>query len=118
MTAFLNSYMGVNRYLRRQTDQDLRSAFIPTIQLVADAVGERAFRPRRALNAAVFDAVMVGLAKRLARAAVVDRAGVVAGYEQLLATQSFIDATEKSTTDAESVKARLNLSTEMFSRVR
>jgi Protein of unknown function DUF262 len=118
MTAFLNSYMGTNRQLRRQAESELRAVFVPTIEVIAETIGGRAFRPRRALNAAVFDAVMVGVAQRLTRASIGERGDIVAGYERLLADEKFVNATEKSTTDAESVKTRLSLSIETFSRVR
>ena len=41
------------------------SIFTKTMDAFADTMGKRAFRPDRALNAAVFDSMSVGLARRI-----------------------------------------------------
>ena len=65
MEGALNHYMGSNRKLQRHAREQLVKAFVPTIRTLNRALGTVAFRPIRAINAAVFDAVMVALANRL-----------------------------------------------------
>ncbi len=65
MEDALNSYMSQNRRLQIQSRETLTNAFVPAIRAVATALGTTAFRPVRAINAAVFDAVMVGLSEAL-----------------------------------------------------
>ncbi len=67
MRAFLNRYMGRNSNLDHQSADEIRGVFAPAIEVAQLAFGTRAFKPQRALNAAVFDSVMVGLARRLSR---------------------------------------------------
>jgi len=69
MVKFLNDYAAkMNRAPREKLDQ-LRQVFENTILLVDEALGNRAFRPVRSLNAAVFDAVMVGISSQLSAGA-------------------------------------------------
>src|SRR5580658_667453 len=65
MVNFLNSYMGKNKDLSDQDAAAMTSSFCGAVDLLLESIGKRAFRPVRALNAAVFDSVMVGTAKRL-----------------------------------------------------
>ena len=65
MKLFLSDFMGRNRYLKLHDRKKLDSAFKPTVELLNQTVGPKAFRPQRALNTAVTDALLVGVAKRL-----------------------------------------------------
>jgi hypothetical protein len=117
LKAFLNAFMGENRYLRRYSAEHITITFGPTADLIDEVIGARAFRPRRTINAAVFDAVMVGLARRLAERPIANRPGVVAAYGALLANEEFVALTESSTTGEESVQRRLALASQYFSDV-
>lgn len=117
MEGALNRYMGSNRNLQRQSGEQLISSFVPTIRMVADALGTTAFRPTRAINAAVFDAVMVGLSRRLADNPPLDAGRFRTLYGQLLENNDFIAAYERSTSDEEQVKTRIRIATENFTRV-
>ncbi len=114
MKEFLNKYMGKNRYLRQQDGPTIRTLFKNTISVVFSALGDRAFKPARAINAAVFDGVMVGIARRLARGPIVDVAELRAAYEALLNNPDFIAVSERATADEESVATRLRLATNAF----
>ncbi len=63
MKGFLNDFMGRNKHLKVISGEVIRSIFTPTIQVIHKSIGRRAFRLARVLNAAVFDAVMVGIAR-------------------------------------------------------
>jgi hypothetical protein len=67
MKDFLNRFMAKNRRLKLHTKDKIETVFKRSIHLVKDCLGKSAFKPKRALNAAVFDAVMVGIARRLER---------------------------------------------------
>jgi hypothetical protein len=117
MEGALNRYMGANRKLQKQSRQQLVNAFVPMIRMIADALGTTAFRPIRAINAAVFDAVMVGLARRIAIGGPLNPERFRATYAQLLEHPDFKSAYERSTSNEEQVKARLTIATEHFARM-
>lgn len=114
MKGFLNKYMGKNRHLLLQSKDELSNVFVTAIEVVYECLGSKAFKPKRAINAAVFDAVMVGIARRLKRGPISDSAAVPALYENLLADKSFAAATETGTADEESVRSRLMLASKAF----
>ena len=66
--------------------------FRKTVDLIYESIGSRAFRPVRALNAAVFDSVMVGAAKRIEKGPVSDVHAFREAYAVLLNNQHFLDA--------------------------
>jgi hypothetical protein len=118
LNTFLNKYMGRNRHLNQQSESAIKAAFNPTIEIATEALGDTAFRPRKALNAAVFDSVMVGLATRLSRGRIKSVDEVRTQYKKLLEKDDFRDATEKSTTDEEAVEKRLNIAMQVFASVK
>ncbi len=118
LRGFLNDYMARNRRLRLQSEEELRRAFLPTINLVWAAVAGEAFRRKRTLNAAVFDAVMVGLARRLEKGGVADVARVASAYRNLVDDEDFVDATETGTNALPSVQVRLDKAVTAFAALR
>lgn len=115
MQEFLNNFMGRNRHLDDSRAEEFRNAFVNTVRTIHGAVGKQAFRPEGALNAALFDAVMVGVARRLAVGPIDDRSGLASGYSELLSDGRFEQAYKRATSDDESVRTRLRLATEAFS---
>lgn len=115
MAKFLNTYASDMNKVSEQDRLARRALFEETIRVVAEAIGPRAFRPSRSLNAAVYDAVMVGLARRLARGAPASLAAVAVAYDTLLADQSFKASWIRATADEESVRSRIDLATAAFS---
>lgn len=114
MKGFLNRYMGRNRRLAVQSRDVLAPAFEGTIEAVLTALGPRAFRPRGPLNVAVYDAVMVGIARRLEKGPISDPPGAKAAYDTLVLTPEFISATETGTSQEDNVRQRLDLATRAF----
>lgn len=114
MKGFLNGYMGKNRHLALQSEEQMRQAFVGTIDVVHESIGSKAFKPKRALNAAVFDAVMVGVARRLSKGPIGNDGKLKEQYNNLMLNDAFITVSEKSTADEENVRARLRLATEAF----
>jgi len=65
MKDLLNRYMATNRRLQKQDETDLRQIVMKTTKTILEGIGNKAFRPERAVNAAVVDSLMVGITKRL-----------------------------------------------------
>ena len=105
MNSFLNSF---SDKMNKATPAELKSlelVFESTIVLVANSI-PRPFRLVRALNAAVFDSVMVGVARRLAASPYPDPARIKTAYNSLLLDPIYKQACERATADEENVKTR------------
>lgn len=114
MKDFLNNYMKENRSLKIQPESQIRLVFEPTIEAVYRSLGNKAFRPKKELVAAIFDAVMVGLAKRLERGKINNLEEIREWYAYLLNDEDFIAAYSTRTSDEGKVRLRLKLSTDAF----
>jgi hypothetical protein len=117
MKGFLNTFMGKNRHLNRITTEQMTSAFNPTIDLIHSSIGDRAFRLARALNAAVFDSVMLGIARRLSTGPITAPSALKERYYALLKNSEFLAVAERATADEESVSKRLRLATSAFADI-
>ena len=114
MVEALNQYMDSNRDMQRQDAPTLQKAFRRTIELIDNSMGVTAFRPVRAINAAVYDAVMVGLAHRLEKEPSPNPKSVRSAYDSLLRAEDFQAAYGKSTSDEEQVKKRIQIAISYF----
>jgi hypothetical protein len=117
MKEFLNRFMARNRDLSKYSGESLGALFNQSISTIYSAVGKRAFRPSRAINIAVFDAVMVGLTRRLNARTPPSIATVKTSYDLLLANQDFLDITQHSTGHPTNVEKRLRIATEAFATI-
>ncbi len=88
------------------------------MNLIAETLGPRAFRPERALNAAVFDAVMVGLTQRLDKGPISKQSQLKATHEALLKNGDFITTTQTGTSDVTNVQKRIELAIEAFATLK
>lgn len=105
MRKFLNDYMSSNRKIDTEKAARLGDIFKQTCTKIVSALGEKPFRPIRALNVAVFDSVMVAVAKGndLPMERLAD------GYRMLLQDNEYLLAVGKSTADEGNVATRLKL---------
>ena len=95
--------------------KDLGRLFRTAVEIINKAKGKLAFRPIRALNAAVFEAVVVGIAERVrADANYPDIGKVAAAYDNLLKNSDFLKASISATATEELVKTRQRLAVEVF----
>jgi Protein of unknown function DUF262 len=118
MRDFLNDFTAESSTLSEHKIDSMKRLFTDTIKVCNEALGKKAFRPSRALNAAVFEAVTVGIAKRiLANNITLNLSAVSAVYERLLENGGFMRACERATADDESVKTRQGLAVEAFQSV-
>ena len=65
MRGFLDDFLESNRSLQIIKRSRLSNEFESTISLARKALSAKAFRTGSSLNAAIFDSVMVGIARRL-----------------------------------------------------
>lgn len=118
MADFLNTWMQTHRNTTTDSLEALRATFDRTIAFAWEAVGQRVFRPETTLNAAVFDAVMVGLARGLSEGpSGPDPAKAAAAYDELLASGAFRASYLRATSDTAAVKDRVRLATEAFAQM-
>ena len=107
MKLFLTNFMRRNQHLQVHSAADLDAAFVPTVALAGTALGPKAFRPQRALNASVTDAILVGTAKRLSVKPITDKDAYRAAIESVLNDDSFKEFYRVGTTNKDRVTARI-----------
>ena len=95
MKDFLNRYMASNRNLERQAEEKLREVFCKTTSVLEGTLGRNAFRPKRAVNAAVVDSLMTGVAKRLEHGEIEDPDQFRRQYRSLLSNNKYTASIEK-----------------------
>lgn len=114
MKSFLNRFMGMNRKLDKLDAFKAKELFIDTLKVLQEAVGEKLFRPSKNFNAAIFDAITFGLAKRLERGRINDLGKVRNIYEQLLDDEHFKSVSSSSTASSSNLRARIEISRQAF----
>jgi uncharacterized protein with ParB-like and HNH nuclease domain len=117
MKNFLNSYMGKNRELKINSKEELTTIFNNSIDIIYESMGNKSFRPVKAINAAVYDAVIVGIATRLSNGKIEDLEAIKEKYESLLSEPEFQEAYKTNTSDEKVVKGRINLAINAFKDV-
>lgn len=115
MTEFLTKFLGKNR---NPDDVFLESAsdvFVKTMAAFEAALGRKAFRPDRALNAAVFDSMSVALAHRIISAGdtpTVD--DIRSAHRELLEDAAYVDAVSRRTANEQAVNTRMRAAARRF----
>jgi hypothetical protein len=116
MAEFLNSFANKHRDDSDSFLQLANSLFTSTIDSIWEALGTRAFRKGKALNAAIFDSVAVGVAKRLQTDKRIVSTRLQRAYEKLLTNDDYLQVTSRSTADEKFVDSRLRLAIRAFKR--
>lgn len=111
MKEFLNKFMSKHRNLGDSSAKKFKKQFCDTIKKVYEAVGKRAFRPSRAMNVAVYDAIMIAIYE----SKVSDGDMVIDCYNDLMSNKKFIEVCSAGTTDELSVESRIEMAKERFS---
>lgn len=115
MKEFLNEYLESNQDCKEQSTEMLRKIFVTTVDTISQGIGPKAFRLKTTVNAALADAVMVGVARRvLSNKNAVDFARLRTAYDTLLQNKRFLETISKSTADEKVVADRLDLATKVF----
>lgn len=107
MSEFLNKFAGRHRTAQYGFLEELRQKFTSAIDLAWSALERRAFRPERALNAAVFDSVMIGLSRLIEKSPDIKPRDVRVRYEALLKDPDYLEAVSRSTADEAFVSQRI-----------
>lgn len=114
MKSFLNRFMGMHRKLDKIDGLQAKELFIETLGILNLAVGKKLFRPSKNFNAAIFDAITFGLAKRLENGPVNDIEKIDLIYNQLLNDEQFKSVYSSSTASSSNLRARLEISKQAF----
>ena len=118
MKDFLNRYMAGNRELQRQSEKELKGLFSDTAEIIFSAIGQKALRPRGAVNAAVVDSLMTGIATRLSqKGQVKSKEQLRKQYDSLLNTRDYLAAVETGTAREAIVETRVRLAKMAFAEV-
>lgn len=116
MKEFLNQFMGKNQGLNLHLQPNLRQSFEQTIEVIHQSLGNQAFKPKKMINAAVFDAVMIGIARRLEKGKIDNSETLKDIYQKLLNDEKFRRFTVDTarTTEKDAVKSRIEIATQAF----
>jgi uncharacterized protein with ParB-like and HNH nuclease domain len=117
MIEFLNGYMNSNKNLTNQSKKQLASLFIETVETVFACLGDKAFKPQRALNVSAFDSIMVAIAKRLEKGKITSPEKSKKAYKKLIGNQKYFNAIRVGTSDEEAVKTRFSIALSTFEKV-
>ncbi len=117
MKEFLNKSMANNKNLGEHGAEELTALFSNVVSLIHSSIGRRAFRLKNAVNAALVDSLMVGIASRLSSGPIADSNEVVRCYDQLIVNSDYLKAVSSGTADEESVENRLRLAKSAFAGV-
>ena len=112
MATFLNGFMNKHRFLDCSGQRDMERVFDQTACTILEHIGKKAFKPQTAVNAAMLDAVMVGVAKRLQRDKI--HKSLKAQYANLVGNPEFISSISEGTSQGDKVRQRINLAINAF----
>jgi hypothetical protein len=119
LKAFLNRFVAEHRQDSvKDLDETIGKRFQRAAELLADVTGADAFRPGGSqINAALTEAVFVGLMRRLDQGDDVDIARAGEEMSQLRTNDALLTAVSRATADEERVRARLEITTRAFAGV-
>lgn len=116
MNVFLNKFVQKSNKLSDKELEAYKIIFINTMNIINKSIGKRAFRLVRNINAAVMDAVMVGIAKN-ADSYLNERFDgdhITKAYDALLENAEFRKSCERATADEDNVRVRTSLAISAF----
>lgn len=118
LKTFLNSFMKKNKNFEVHSKEKLSKLFDETIKFIIDNLGNSAFKNGTRVNAALFDSVMIGIAKRICKKQDnLDGNLFITRYTELIGNPDFISYTQSNTSNEASVKGRINLAIDKFSDI-
>ncbi|WP_286760607.1 DUF262 domain-containing protein [Salegentibacter sp. UBA1130] len=117
LKSYMNNFMSMNRNLETHSEEELRALFTNSIKKIHDALGENAFRTGNRMNAAIYDSVMIGVAKRLQDNPDPDIELLEQQYNWLLEQEDYKAFIESGTSSESSVKGRISKSIEAFNSI-
>jgi hypothetical protein len=116
LKEFLTKFLIRHRSPHPKALTSYTNTFKDVSDLWWDALGQKAFRPSAKLNAAVFDSMFVGLARRLEQTEKPTSDGLFGAYSSLLNNQDYMRMiVTQSTSEEASVATRLDMATKRIS---
>lgn len=107
MKEFLNKYMAKNRHIHPEWVGQLRARFIGMADFVLEHLGQHAFKPRsRQLHSSVFDAVAIGIAKRLETEVIKNTSIIRDRFDALLEDDEFVRSSRTGTSASRTLNPR------------
>jgi Protein of unknown function DUF262 len=118
LKAFLNHFAAEHRYLERLNYEALGASFERASDLIAATAGRQAVRHQSSqVNAALAEALFVGLLRRLDFQQEINEQEVAAAIQDIQNDPNLEAAISRSTADEEYVRTRLEISTARFARI-
>jgi uncharacterized protein with ParB-like and HNH nuclease domain len=118
LKGFMNNYMANNKDLKLHSAEQLTKIFNQTVDFINNTLGKKAFRPIRAINASIFDSVMVGVAAMYEKKGCFPEKKVfLAAYNRLLTNPEYSQATTDATSDEPVVEKRMTLAINAFANL-
>lgn len=114
MRGFLNGFYKDASKFKEENLREFINIFSNAIKTIRNGVGKEAFRPDKFINAAVFDSVMVGIAKRLSSGEIRNVGEIKTAYEALLNDEKYQDAYMNRTSRTEKVRTRISAAIKAF----
>ncbi len=118
LKGFLNTYMAKNKNFKLNPKEELAHIFLPTVSFINNALGKKAFRPIRVMNASIFDSIMVGVATYYSEKKVfpnIEKFQIA--YDNLLNNEDYKLATTDGTSDESVVEKRMSLAIHAFREI-
>lgn len=115
LKRFLNRYMEENSCADSNWIEERKVEFNDVTELAAHWLPHEAFRRGTTkLNAAITDAMLVGLSRRLDHGPISSKHSLKSVAIELRDSKEFLDVTDRTTTDVSSVKGRIDQATKAF----
>jgi hypothetical protein len=107
MKLFLTNFMRKNQSLQKWPEQQLADVFNSAVAVANSALGRQVFRPQRALNASVADAILVGIARRLKQGPITNQGALKSAVEATIKSPAFAELYQVGTTNVDKVTGRI-----------
>lgn len=115
LKRFLNRYMEENSCANSRWIEERRNEFNSVTQVATKWLPREAFsRGTRKLNAAITDAMLVGLSQRLDSGLIATESSLNSIAIALRDSKEFLDVTDRATTGVSSVRGRIEQATKAF----
>jgi len=109
MKLFLSDFMGKFRRISKEDANNFSKIFSATVELASETLGPQGFRPERALNASVTDAILVATADKLSKKPIKNKLEYQNAMLRLLTEQAFLEKCNVGTTDQTNVTGRIQM---------
>ena len=105
-----------NRHLKHQSKEQIKKIFMRTVDILYKSFGNKAFRREKMFVPTFYEAVMIGVERRLERGEIQNINDLKERYNNLVNNKDFLAVSVKirDLTNEHNVKERLRLGTEAF----